>query len=116
MGRSGFEPLKAYSQQIYSLPRLAASVPTRTRCPSLALEFQVRSFMSRACYPVTAAGGMLYRARESGVQVEFVRAKAQHCCVTVLPDLHRETELRSIDEVSAANLDPIDWVRIAVGR
>ena len=30
MGRSGFEPLKAYSQQIYSLPRLAASVPTRT--------------------------------------------------------------------------------------
>jgi hypothetical protein len=36
MGRSGFEPLKAYSQQIYSLPRLAASVPTRIRCPSLA--------------------------------------------------------------------------------
>jgi hypothetical protein len=29
MGRAGFEPAKAYSQQIYSLPRLAASVPTR---------------------------------------------------------------------------------------
>src|SRR5438552_8127406 len=28
MGRAGFEPAKAYSQQIYSLPRLATSVPT----------------------------------------------------------------------------------------
>ena len=28
LGREGFEPSKAYSQQIYSLPRLAASVPT----------------------------------------------------------------------------------------
>jgi hypothetical protein len=72
--------------------------------------------MSRPCYPVAAAGGMLYRARESGVQVNFVRAKAQHRDVTVLPDLHRLTKLRSIDHVSAANLDPIDRVRIAVGR
>ncbi len=28
MGREGFEPPKALSQQIYSLPRLTASVPT----------------------------------------------------------------------------------------
>lgn len=28
VGRAGFEPAKALSQQIYSLPRLATSVPT----------------------------------------------------------------------------------------
>ena len=28
VGRNGFEPLKAQGQQIYSLPRLTASVPT----------------------------------------------------------------------------------------
>ncbi len=27
VGRNGFEPLKALSQQIYSLPRLTTSVP-----------------------------------------------------------------------------------------
>ena len=29
VGRTGFEPVKAQGQQIYSLPRLTASVPTR---------------------------------------------------------------------------------------
>jgi hypothetical protein len=29
VGRAGFEPAKALSQQIYSLPRLATSVPTQ---------------------------------------------------------------------------------------
>src|SRR5262249_12605951 len=29
LGRAGFEPAKAESQQIYSLPRLATSVPNR---------------------------------------------------------------------------------------
>jgi hypothetical protein len=33
MGREGFEPSKTYSQQIYSLPRLATSVPTRNSMP-----------------------------------------------------------------------------------
>jgi hypothetical protein len=28
VGRTGFEPVKAQGQQIYSLPRLTASVPT----------------------------------------------------------------------------------------
>ena len=43
MGRAGFEPAKAYSQQIYSLPRLAASVPTRT---VTSLAFGVSGFES----------------------------------------------------------------------
>jgi hypothetical protein len=32
VGGEGFEPSKAQGQQIYSLPRLTASVPTRAQC------------------------------------------------------------------------------------
>jgi hypothetical protein len=57
------------------------------------LSFRFGVLRSRPCNPVAAAGGMLYRARNSGVQVDFVRAKAQHCRLSMLPDLHGVTEL-----------------------
>jgi hypothetical protein len=48
VGRAGFEPAKALSQQIYSLPRLATPEPTQFSCDARSHRREIRRMEDRA--------------------------------------------------------------------